>query len=113
MSAVEALARSLVVHASGRPAATAEMRHRQYRNAGPVELVEEVLRLRGAAPGARHFEAGNWELFEVAAVYRELVVHECSTIGQDRYPFLIAACEAVLRGLVELAGLETRPKAVA
>lgn len=112
VSAVEALARSLVVHASGRPAATAEMRHRQYRNAGPVELVEEVLRLHGAAAGARHFDAEEWELFEVAAVYRDLVVHECSTIGHDRHPYLIAACESVLRGLVELAGLETRPKVV-
>lgn len=113
VSAVEALARSLVVHASGRPASTAEMRHRQYRDAGPVELVEEVLRLRGAPPGARHFEGEDWELFEVATVYRDLVVHECSSIGQDRHPFLIAACESVLRGLVELAGLEARPKAVA
>lgn len=113
VSAVEALARSLVVHASGRPASTAEMRHRQYRHAGPVELVEEVLRLRGAAPGAQHFEGEDWELFEVATVYRDLVVHECSSIGQDRHPFLIAACETVLGGLVELAGLEVRPKAVA
>lgn len=113
VAAVEALARSLVVHAPGRPASTAEMRHRQYRNAGPVELVEEVLRLRGAACGAQHFEAEDWELFEVATVYRDLVVHECCTIGPERHPYLIAATEAVLQGLVELAGLQARPKAVA
>ena len=113
VSAVEALARSLVVHAPGRPASTAEMRHRQYLNAGPVELVEEVLRLRGAAPGAQHFDAEDWELFEVATVYRDLIVHECSTIGQDRHPFLVASTEAILHGLVELAGLDGRPKAVA
>lgn len=113
VSAVEALARSLVVHASGRPASTAEMRHRQYLQIGPVELVEEVLRLRGAANGAQHFRPEDWELFEVATVYRDLVVHECSTIGQDRHPHLIAATEAVLHGLVELAGLQARPRAVA
>lgn len=112
VSAVEALARSLVVHASGRPSSTAEMRHRQYRDAAPVELVDEVLRLRGAGRGASHFEAGDWELFEVATRYRDLIVHECTSIGQDRHPHLIAACETVLRGLVELAGLEVRPKAV-
>jgi hypothetical protein len=112
VSAVEALARSLVVHAAGRPASTAEMRHKQFRHTGPVELVEEVLRLRGAAPPAQHFGSETWELFEAAARYRDLIVHECTSIGQDRHPYLIAASEAVLRGLIELAGLEIRPKAV-
>jgi hypothetical protein len=112
ISAVEALARSLVVHASGRPSSTAEMRHRQFRDTGPVELVEEVLRLRGAARGAQHFDAEAWELFDVAVRYRDLIVHECTTVGQDRHPHLIAAAETVLRGLIELGGLEGRPKPV-
>jgi hypothetical protein len=112
VSAVEALARSLVVHASGRPSSTAEMRHRQYRSAGPLELVEEVLRLRGAPRGEQHFAGETWELFEVATRYRDLIVHECTYVGQDRHPHLIAATENVLRGLVELAGLETGPRVV-
>jgi len=113
VSAVEALARSLVVHAPGRPASTAEMRHRQYSAVGPIELVEEVLRLWGAPRASEHFEREDWELFEIGTVYRDLVVHECSTIGHDRHPHLIAATEAVLHGLVELAGLQSRPRAVA
>ena len=112
VAAVEALARSLVVHSAGRPASTAAMRHRQFRNTGPVDLVEEVLRLRGARPGAQHFDRDDWELFEVATVYRDLIVHECTTVGPDRHPHLIAASEAVLRGLIELGGLEAGPKAV-
>lgn len=112
VSSVEALARSLVVHASGRPSSTAEMRHRQYRGVGPVELVEEVLRLRGAGRGLQHFERDDWELFEVATRYRDLIVHECTYIGPDRHPHLIAATETVLRGLIELAGLENGPRVV-
>ena len=112
VSAVEALARSLVVHSAGRPASTAEMRHRQFRNTGPVELVEEVLRLRGAPRGEGHFGRETWELFEVAARYRDLIVHECTYIGPDRHPYLIAATDTVLRSLIELAGLEIRPIAV-
>lgn len=112
VSAVEALARSLVVHAAGRPASTAEMRHKQFRHTGPVELVEEVLRLRGATAARQHFERDTWDLFEVATRYRDLIVHECTFVGQDRHPYLIAAAEAVLRGLIELAGLEAGPKAV-
>jgi hypothetical protein len=112
VSAVEALARSLVVHSAGRPASPAEMRHRQFRDTGPAELVEEVLRLRGAARGMQHFDRETWELFEVAGRYRDLIVHECTYVGQDRHPYLIAAAESVLRGLIELAGLELRPAAV-
>lgn len=113
VSAVEALARSLVVHAPGRPASTAEMRHRQFRTTGPVELVAEVLRLRGAPQPALHFDGETWDLFEVAARYRDLIVHECTYVGPDRHPYLIAATEAVLRGLIEVAGLETGPRVVA
>lgn len=113
VSAVEALARSLVVHAPGRPASTADMRHRQFRTTGPVELVEEVLRLHGAKPPLQAFERETWELFEVAARYRDLIVHECTYVGQDRHPYLISAAEAVLRGMIELVGLGARPKAVA
>jgi hypothetical protein len=113
VSAVEALARSLVVHAPGRPASSAEMRHRQFRHTGPVELVQEVLRLRAAAAPHEHFDADTWELFEAAARYRDLIVHECSQVGPDRHPYLIAAADSVLQGLVELAGLEGRPRAVA
>lgn len=112
VSAVEALARSLVVHAPGRPASTAEMRHRQFRAADPIELVEEVLRLRGAPSAQQHFDRDDWELFEVAVRYRDLIVHECTVIGQDRHPYLVAAGESVLRGLIELAGLEAGPKVV-
>lgn len=112
VSAVEALARSLVVHAPGRPATTAEMRHRQFRATGPVELVQEVLRLHGAGGPAQRFGEEDWDLFCLAARYRDLIVHECTSISPDRHPWLIAATEAVLRGLIELAGLESKPKPV-
>lgn len=113
VSAVEALARSLVVHAAGRPASTAEMRHRQFRDVGPVELVEEVLRLRGAGHPLEHFGRDTWELFEAGTRYRDLIVHECTWVGPDRHPYLVAAAEAVFRGLVEVAGLEAGPRVVA
>lgn len=112
VSAVEALARALVVHSAGRPSTTAEMRHRQFRHTGPIELVEEVLRLRGAKRAAQHFEHPEWEMFELAVRYRDLIVHECATVGHDRHGPLIGAAEAVLRGLVELAALDARPQVV-
>ena len=112
VSGVEALARSLVVHAPGRPASTAEMRHRQFRATGPVQLVEEALALRGGGRPEATFGDETWDFFQVAVRYRDLIVHECTVIGQDRHPTLITATESVLRGLVEVAGLESGPKVV-
>jgi hypothetical protein len=113
VGAVEALARSLVVHSFGRPPQTAEMRHRQFRDLGPIELTEEVLRLRGAGRAALHFEGDTWSLFETAVRYRDLIVHECTYVGQDRLAHLLTAADDVLRGLIELAGLEGGPRTVA
>lgn len=110
LSGVEALARSLIVHAAGRPTSTAEMRYRQVRMAGPVELVEDVLRLYGAAEGAAHFGAGPWMLFGLAHDYRNLLVHECARIEHERCTVLAAAVEQVFKGLVEVGGL---PRVVA
>jgi hypothetical protein len=112
VAAVEALARSLVVHSFGRPTSTAEMRHRQFRDLGPRELAEEVLRLRGAARAAQHFEGDTWSLFEAAVQYRDLIVHECTFIGPHHSAQLIVAAESVLRGLIALAGLEGGPRTV-
>lgn len=105
MCAVEALGRSLVVHAAGRPLSTADMRYRQVQGTGPVELAEEVLRRCGAADGAAHFGAETWLLFELAHQYRDLAVHECTYLSTDKYAALVQAAERVLDGLVEISGL--------
>jgi hypothetical protein len=112
VSAVEALARSLVVHSSGRPASTAEMRHRQFRATAAPELVEEVLQLRDAPRAATHFGAESWSAFEIAVRHRDLVVHECATVDRELHDYLFAAAEGVLEGLVELAALDARPRAI-
>ena len=113
VAAVEALSRSLIVHSAGRPASTAEMRHRQFRDTGAVELVKEVLRLRAAPCADEMFGPDVWRGFEAALRYRDLIVHECTYIARDAHADLIAAVTAVLRGLIELAGLDSGLQAVA
>jgi len=105
VSAVEALARSLVVHAPGRPASTAHFRYQQVRQQTALQLVEEALRLYGAKPAAEHFGEETCRCFDLASQYRDLVVHECTYPGHDKSQQLIAACERVLEGLVSAAGL--------
>ncbi|MGZ5179710.1 MAG: hypothetical protein ACXWC6_03190 [Ramlibacter sp.] len=105
VSAVEALARSLVVHAPGRPASTAHFRYQQVRQKTALELVEEVLRLYGAKPAADHFGEETYRCFALADQYRDLVVHECTYPGHEKSQQLIEACERVLDGMVSTAGL--------
>lgn len=105
VSAVEALARSLVVHAPGRPASSAHFRYQQVRLKAPLELVEEALRVYGASPAVEQYGEETWQMFELAHKYRNLVVHECTYLGQDKYPGLVAASQRVLEGLVVAGGL--------
>lgn len=105
VSAVEALARSLVVHAPGRPASSSHFRYEQVCMKAPLELVEDALRLYGSASAVELYGESTWQLFELAHAYRNLVVHECTYPDQETYPDLIAASERVLQGLVTAGGL--------
>ncbi|GAB3653016.1 hypothetical protein [Ramlibacter alkalitolerans] len=105
VSAVEALARSLIVHAPGRPASSAHFRYRQVALKAPLELVEEALRLYEAGSPQDRYGEETWQLFELADHYRHLVVHGCTYPAPDRYPALVAAARHVLEGLVEAGGL--------
>jgi hypothetical protein len=64
-----------------------------------------VLRLHGAPSAVERYGDETWQLFGLAHMYRNLVVHECTYLGQDKYPALIAASLRVLEGLVEAGGL--------
>lgn len=105
VAAVEALARSLVVHAPQRSPATAHLRYQQVRPTGALQLVTETLRIYGAPPPAEFFGPDPWERFELAQLFRDVIVHECTVPGHDRYPMLVEASQRVLDGLVEVGGL--------
>lgn len=105
VSAVEALARSLVVHAPGRPPATAHFRYQQVRSKQPTDLVEEALRLHGGRTPGDHLGAETWALFGLAVQVRNLLVHECTSVSHDKAPRLVDAAERVLESMVEAAGL--------
>jgi hypothetical protein len=105
VAAVEALARSLVVHGPHRPPATAHIRYQQMLFSGPLELVEESLRIHGAGAPVEFFGRETWSLFELAHQFRNLAVHECTSVEAATAAPLIRAAERVLEGLVETGGL--------
>jgi hypothetical protein len=102
VSAVEALARSLVLHNAG---SDPSAQYSKFRNHDPDKLVALFLeRIRAGTP-AEVLGQDVWQKFRYAVSYRNLLVHECTYLGQDKYPQLENACQLVLSKLIELAGL--------
>lgn len=105
VSAVEALARSLAMHHCARSKADLKKLYSKYRDRLPKTLVAEYLKARGIGDPTSFFGEDNWKLFGYAVEYRNLVAHECTYLGLDKFPSLIEACEAVLEKLSQLGGL--------
>jgi hypothetical protein len=108
VSAVEALARSLVLNEKGKPVADREKHYGSVRDREASWLVKEVLRLRDLPLPAQYFAEDTWTLFKYAESFRNLIVHECTYLGQDKYPSLIQATEEVLDGLVKIGRLRMK-----
>lgn len=77
----------------------------KYRDRSPKTLVYEYLKDRGISDADAFFEEDNWRLFSYAVEYRNLLTHECTYLGLDKFPSLIEACEAVVDKLARLGGL--------
>lgn len=108
VSAVEALARCLVMHDKAANEAQLKASYRKNKDRPPKSLVQEFLRSRGVTDAAQFFEEDTWRLFGYAVDYRNLLTHECTYLGQDKFPELIAACEEVLNRLARLAKVRER-----
>lgn len=106
VSAVEAVARSLLVHQLATSETTALTFYDIFRNTGPTALVEAYRLAKNGVPAVEVIGADQWELFGQAVSYRNLLVHECTYLGQDKTPALIGACKAVLNHLAAAAGLQ-------
>ena len=108
VSAVEALARCLVLHRHAKSKADKRKFYAQFQGRKPKSLVEEYLKSRGVDDPTAFFGEDNWRLFRYAVDYRNLLTHECTYLGPDKFPSLIEACEAVLEKLAKFGGLSAR-----
>lgn len=108
VSAVEALARSIIVHRQCPNKTEALGVYAAQKDKAATTLVEEVLKSYGKSPASAYFSEDTWPLFRHAVNYRNLVVHECTYLGQDKYPSLISASLDVLNALASLSGLTRR-----
>ena len=67
--------------------------------------MKEVLNRHGHLDPQTYFKEDTWSLFLSAVGFRNLIVHECTYLGQDKYPSLIQASEDILTSLIILGGL--------
>ena len=113
VSAVEGLARSLAMHGKVlgkvipseiKPELSAI--YPEFKRLGAESLVAEYLSGSGLPTPAEYFGPETWQRFHYAIEYRNVLVHECTYLGQDRSPELIEACQSVLHKLAKAAGLK-------
>ncbi len=105
VSAVEGLARCLAIRSKGKTKTQIAQLYGQYRNRSPNALIEEYMLARGIKGLDAYFGEDTWKLFGYAVKYRNLIAHECTYLGLDKFPSLIESCEQILEKLTETAGL--------
>lgn len=107
VSAVEALARSLLVHHLASAQSDALSFYDVFRHSGPTSLVEAYFQVKCTSTPETVLGASVWESFGQAVHYRNLLVHECTYLGQDKTPALLDSCRNVLLKLADIAELPT------
>ena len=107
--AVEGFARCLMVsHGARGREARLRAYYSKYRNWGASSLVREYLAVKKAGTPQEVFGTDSWRLYGHAIGFRNLLAHECTYLGLQKFEPLIGACRAVLTGLVRLSGVRQR-----
>ncbi len=102
VSAVEALARSLAMHAIASSKNELAELNPRYSHRKPEGLIREYLESKGISDPSAFFAEDTWQLFGYAVKYRNLLAHECTYLGLEKFPSLIEACEDVVSALAKL-----------
>lgn len=102
VSAVEGLARSLTMHAAARSKSEIKTLYPKYSHRKPEGLVREYLEFKGITDPDTFFAEDTWRLFGYAVKYRNLLTHECTYLGLEKFPSLVKACDEILSALVKL-----------
>ena len=105
MSSIEALSRSLLIHAEVEVGNNIEQVYEKFRLEKPEKMVEKYFR-KFKLNCNTFYKEDTWLLFKNAIDFRNLIIHECTYLGKDKYQSLIMACEEVLSSLIELAQLK-------
>ena len=101
-SAVEAFARSLVLHSKKRPQINVRKLYARYKDRTASTLIAEYLKIIDKDPIAL-FGKDLWKTFKLAESYRNLLVHECTYLESIKFGPLTNSCNEVLKSLITIA----------
>lgn len=102
VSAIEGLLRSLVVWGETIGERPNEETYVKYQHWGVGKLYKKYLKQQNCN---ELVEASTYRLIGYAVEYRNLLAHECTYLGQDKYPDLLDACEELLQAISAHAGI--------
>lgn len=105
VSVIEGFARSVAMHLHANTKEELSQIYDDYKRRSPEELVEEVVRAKKNMSASSYIGEQDWQMFRYSVQYRNLLVHECTYLGQDTTPILLDACAKVLDALEVLSGL--------
>jgi hypothetical protein len=105
VSAVEGFSRMLVTKLLEQKGDDLASTYKKYRFKNPIELIEKVMEIESISDLDAYFGEDTWELLKFAVNYRNLIVHECTYVGQDKAPSMIQACHDALVKLTPIAGI--------
>ena len=108
VSAVEAFARCLTMRKLAKRKADLVKIYSRYKGREAKSLVDEYLKSRGILDPQEYFGEDTWKLFGYAVSYRNLLTHECTYLGLDKFSSLIKACEDVLDKLEKLSAVSAK-----
>lgn len=100
VSAVEGLARSLLIHEKYQdPRMRLEQYEIEFKRKRAETLIDDYLKAKNLPEAAIVFGEEVWEKFKVATQYRNLVVHECAYHDVSKSHWTIGACQSVFKKL--------------
>lgn len=106
VSAVEGFARSLAVHRNNLiTGEEIDAAYKKLKSKGPKQIIEYICEIE-KLNRADLFPEEQWELFEYAIKYRNLLIHECTFLGQDKFPQLIDSTLYIFEKLREIYKLK-------
>lgn len=106
VSAIEGALRSLVIwqESGDRPS---KETYDRYKYMGVADLLDAYITQVGAER-KELVDDDCYELVEYSVGFRNLIVHECTFLGSDKYPSLIEACDRLLESLRQHASQRWR-----
>ena len=107
IAGIEALARSLMMHTEATTKNDLRNIYKKYRYRKTHTLVADYCRYRSKEP-ADYFGPREWRLFKLAVQYRNLLIHECTFLGHQKFTPLEDACATVFQKLVSLARIKLK-----